>query len=91
MIKKNYLYILTIEGKNSFKVGVTNDIDKRLSNIQTGNPDKISIFFCDQIDEAYSIESKIKIKYKKYIKNGEWYEDITPNEIKKYIFKQLIN
>ncbi len=91
MHKKNYLYILTLNGSNSFKVGVTNDIEKRLRNIQTGNPNKIEIYFCDQIDEAYNIESKIKNKYKQYIKNGEWYEDISPIEIKKYIFKQLIN
>ncbi len=90
MIKKNFLYILTMNESSLFKVGVTNDIDKRLSNIQTGNPLKINVFFCQQIDEAYKIESRIKIKYSKYIKNGEWYEGIKPEEIKKYIFKELI-
>lgn len=90
MNKKNFLYILTMENSDLFKVGVTNDIEKRLSNIQTGNPNKIRILFCDEMEDAYKIESRIKIKYKKYIKNGEWYGGINPEDIKKFIFKELI-
>ena len=47
-MEKNYIYILKQEGTNIIKIGVTNDLDKRLRSIQTGNPNKISIYHFEE-------------------------------------------
>jgi predicted GIY-YIG superfamily endonuclease len=38
-----YIYIIQMKGTNYFKIGVSNNLNKRLSTLQTGNPVKLYI------------------------------------------------
>lgn len=59
-MKKNYLYIIQKEN-NPFeiKIGVTDDIDKRLKTLQTGNSDNLFVYHYEEREDAYKIEKKL--------------------------------
>lgn len=88
-MEKNYIYILKQEGTNIIKIGVTNDLDKRLRSIQTGNPNKISIYHFEERNNAYKVESYLKKKFIKYKKEGEWYENLDPLEVRLELFQYI--
>ena len=77
-MEKNYIYILKQEDSNIIKIGVTNNINKRLKSVQTGNPSKISVYYYEERNNAYKIEAYLKKKFVKYKKEGEWYENLDP-------------
>jgi hypothetical protein len=54
------------------KIGVTTDVDKRLKQLQTGNPNKLSVLLI--IEGDYTIESLLHSHFYNYKKSGEWFE-----------------
>jgi predicted GIY-YIG superfamily endonuclease len=84
-VKKNCIYILFCEKTKDIKVGVTNDINGRLKNVQTGNPEKVSVYYYQEREDAYKVESKMKKKFNKYQSNGEWFKNIKPKEVKLFL------
>ena len=51
--------------KIKIKIGVTNNIEKRVKTHQTGNPNEIRVFHYEERDDAYKVESKLKKHFKK--------------------------
>jgi hypothetical protein len=76
------VYIYVIGPKEGFqKIGFSQDVEKRLSSIQTGNPEKLIIHHKAEVpdDRARLLERMIhKLNHHKKIK-GEWF-DLTPEE-----------
>jgi len=66
------------------KIGFTNDVKKRLKAIQTGNPQKVEIFYSEQFDSKKDMMEAERILHKtlshKRLK-GEWF-DISPKDAK---------
>ncbi len=66
------------------KIGFTNDLKKRLKAIQTGNPQKVEIFYSEQFDSKKDMMEAERILHKtlshKRLK-GEWF-DISPKDAK---------
>jgi hypothetical protein len=62
-----------IRGANGgpVKIGRTNNISKRLSNLQPGNPDRLVCL--GLIDEN---ETTVKREFKAHNINGEWFEPV---------------
>lgn len=59
---------------NSFKIGVTNDPQKRLITLQTGNEHQL-VMVCKFKTKFYSkMEKLFKNKYSIYKQLGEWYD-----------------
>ena len=78
MVKKSYIYI--ISNGNSYKVGISNNPEKRLLQLQTGNHNKLKIEKTYEVDKKkiFKIEKEIhNFLQKKYQKRGEWFSNAT--------------
>lgn len=80
---KDYLYVLQCEG-GYLKIGVTNhnNIDKRIKQLQTGNPKKIEVVWFEERPYAQRAEKYLHTAFKDKCTHGEWFEGITLNEIR---------
>lgn len=74
------LYILKIRGFSFYKIGITNDFKKRISNIKNSMPFKINIILLKKYDYAAIIEKQLFEKYKINRISGEWFS-LTTNQI----------
>ena len=82
-----YLYVIRCLPYNYYKIGITNDLDKRLKNHQTGCPFDLKMIFAVEADmedflgrEITYIEGFFRRNYKNSIVRGEWFE-LTEQEI----------
>lgn len=86
-----YLYIIGNEVENICKIGISGNPSKRLKQLQTGCPYKLTILaVVGSFD--YESEKNLHNRYKDYRLNGEWFrikgeirtiiEQSTPKEIK---------
>lgn len=80
-IKEQIAYIYIITDGTNYKVGVTKkEPEKRLKQLQTGNPKKLKIFnsFKVPIKMVYQLEKEAHNKIKTiYPKFGEWFHGAT--------------
>lgn len=80
----HFLYIISNSSfQNSYKIGVTFKIGKRLSAFQTGDPErkyKIEFVFSEEKDYVYYIEEEI-LKYFSQNVKSEWIIDIDLKDI----------
>ena len=73
---KIYLIYAEINDTIQWKIGITKDINKRIKQLQTGNPnivDVVSFYEINNRELAYKVEADIKRVLKKYKIQGEWY------------------
>jgi predicted GIY-YIG superfamily endonuclease len=69
-----YLYIIQMKATNYFKIGVSNNINKRLSTLQTGNPIKLYIVRYYLIyTDANRLEKLIHSYLSEYHIHLEWF------------------
>lgn len=79
-MKRYYVYV--IKNKDRCKVGVSGDPSRRLKQLQTSNPDKLTLassVLMSSKQQAYYIESYIHDKFKRYKIRGEWFKNIDPS------------
>lgn len=69
--KKSGIYILYSCGY--YKIGITTNINKRISDLQTGNPFLIQLVFFKIVNDASDLESELHKKYKNKNVLGEWF------------------
>jgi hypothetical protein len=70
--KSNLLYLLS-DG-TSIKIGITTDTtEKRIKNLQTGNPNKIIEIYSKMLKNSKEIEFLLHKKYEKHRVMGEWF------------------
>lgn len=73
-MNKQVLYIL--KANDAIKIGITNNLNSRISSIQTGNPIKI-IKYLTLISDCRKtiqlIEQTLHVRFKAYRLNGEWF------------------
>ena len=43
MREKSYVYLIKISNEGIYKIGVSKDVNKRVKQLQTGNPEQIEI------------------------------------------------
>jgi len=73
------VYFICVEGrKNLVKIGMSKDCERRIKQLQTGNPDRLYIYRTIRSDKPYAVETSLHRFYKdaKYEKGGgnEWYK-----------------
>lgn len=78
--KSTHLYVL--KAGERIKIGVTNDIESRVKSIQTGNPDKVEILFVEERLNPTKAERYLHRCFAKNRLEGEWFKDITLNQIR---------
>lgn len=76
-----YLYVINQIGTNFYKIGITNDLNKRIRALQTGNPNTLNYVIAVQSDledskgkEIIYLERFLHRNYKSRRKNGEWFQ-----------------
>lgn len=83
MSKKNistHLYIL--QCGNRFKIGVTNNIEKRLASLQTGNAEVIELVHIEERKNPTKAEKYLHRCFQKNRLKGEWFEGISLKDIR---------
>lgn len=75
-------YIYVIGGQNKpYKIGITNNPERRLKTLQTGHPNKLFIHYTEEIDstQVRHIEQTIHKLINRHRLQGEWF-DLELNE-----------
>lgn len=70
-----------IRGNNGkYKIGIAKNPKKRLKQLQTGNPELLTIIETYQTNNASKIEKALHNRYSHLRKEGEWFELSVRNE-----------
>jgi hypothetical protein len=70
----SYIYLIKDSLSSDYKIGKANNPIKRLSQLQTGSPNKLEIIHIYRSDLATKIEKALHNTYSSYRKEGEWFE-----------------
>lgn len=71
-----FVYLMT-DG-SAVKIGKSADLGKRISQIQTGNPNEIILLQAIETDDMARVERSLHEWFKKYRMRGEWF-DLLPH------------
>lgn len=75
------VYLIRCENNNSYKIGVTSNIQQRIKSIQTSSPDKIELIETYRSDHAFEIEKTLHNYYSHCHIINEWFELFLEDEI----------
>ncbi|MCM1221537.1 MAG: GIY-YIG nuclease family protein [Lachnospiraceae bacterium] len=70
---KAYVYILKVSPDGVYKIGVSKDVEKRVKQLQTGNPESIEIVKKFLSNYPYKIESVMHRRFQYNHVQGECY------------------
>jgi hypothetical protein len=70
----NKIYLIKSLNEGVYKIGVSKNPNKRLSELQTGNPYPIEILYLYESNMAYKIESVLHNRYSHFNTQLEWFE-----------------
>lgn len=73
------------DGCGNIKIGVAQDVLRRMKELQTSNPNKLEIVSClhlPRLDHAYMVETELHKKFSNVRKQGEWFDE---NEVKSWL------
>ena len=75
-IKKSegYVYLFNIDKTNTYKIGITNDIEIRKKQIGLKMPYELIFLHSIKSDYTKEVEKELHKKFKKQRINGEWFE-----------------
>ena len=70
-----YVYLIgEEENKDQYKIGCTKkNPEKRIEELQTGNPNKLILKAYFETDRPYRLETMLHNRYKEYNTLNEWY------------------
>lgn len=72
-----FIYLLSAkfeENKVLYKIGISHNVEKRIKELQTGNPYKIVLIEKFKTPYAFKIESALHRRYKIDNIKGEWFD-----------------
>jgi len=76
MRAKTGIYFILAPSVNKVKIGVSDKIEQRLSNLQVGSPVKLELLLYFKADPH--IENKLHERFCEYRSHGEWFEYAKP-------------
>jgi hypothetical protein len=68
-IQVAYVYVLRSGDSNLFKVGRTNDLERRMKHLATGNPEPLTLFDCIETEDAASAEKYLHHRLRSHRSN----------------------
>ncbi|GET35912.1 GIY-YIG nuclease family protein [Microseira wollei] len=82
----SYVYLIHEVGTNYYKIGITVNLNKRISQLQTGSANQLKYLHYIQISNRKEVEKALHTKYKtrRVRRNGEWFE-FSNQEVKSVI------
>lgn len=85
-------YIYIISDGEYIKIGKANDVEKRIKELQTGNPKELKIIRTIECDEIFAtrIECELHKILDKHKIRGEWYSITCINEIDKMSDEEIL-
>ena len=66
-----------------YKIGIANDLDDRLTNLQVGNPYKLVVADCFEFPNAFVVEQVLHREFAGVRKLGEWFL-LTGDDVRKF-------
>lgn len=72
-----FIYVIGSKTSSRLKIGYTKNLSKRLSVIQTGNPESLSVLYSVEVSDlktARFIEKKIHNELRLNWCKGEWFD-----------------
>ena len=73
----SYVYFILDEKSKAIKIGKANNIEQRLSDLQTGNPNILNVIYqieCRSEEHSFFIEKKYHKQLREFHINGEWFD-----------------
>ena len=72
----DYIYLIESysEHETIYKIGFSKDPDKRIKELKTGNPSKLSILYRFPTTHKRKIETSLHNLYSHKRKDGEWFD-----------------
>lgn len=71
-----FLYLILCKSETDdgiYKIGIANDVESRLAQLQTGSPYELEIMECYEFENAEIAERAIHQAYSKHRIRGEWF------------------
>lgn len=69
-----YVYLISDANSYSYKIGISNNPEKRLKTLQTGNEKSLKIIHKVLCENYNNVETALHNKYNFLRVNGEWFE-----------------
>ena len=88
MRDKDDLYIIQSDKTGMIKIGRSKDPEKRLKQLQTGNPNKLKLIACFK-NEGWR-EKQIHESLRAYRLKGEWFSYDSVGSIPIYLYEKII-
>ena len=82
------IYVIETKDKAYLKVGVAGCVASRLKQLQTGNPQELSVvstYEYETSEQAFKMEKIIHKKLKSKRITGEWFTNVLPSDIERII------
>ena len=76
-MKHSYVYFIT-DSHGHIKIGKADDVFKRLKELQTGNPYRLSTLLTVMVQsptEAFNLEQELHNRFNGYRLEGEWFKE----------------
>ena len=70
----NKIYLIKSLNDGFYKIGVSKNPNKRLIELQTGNPSPVEILYLYESKLAYKIENSLHNRYSYCKTHGEWFD-----------------
>ena len=86
-----YLYLIGTKD-NKQKIGISNDPEKRLKALQTGNPEPLFIHYTIELPDrkAFKVEKHLHREYSHYNIKNEWFELPMEDAIQLMTYEDMI-
>lgn len=73
-VKKGIVYLIKIDDREQYKIGVTTNLNKRMNQLGTKMPFELEVIAKIESDDIYKLEEQLHEKFKDKNINGEWFE-----------------
>lgn len=80
-------YVYFISDGEFVKIGISKDVQKRLADIQVGNPKPVSVLFSIPVrskSDALELECRLHNIYSDFAKCGEWFDILNYIDVKAF-------
>jgi predicted GIY-YIG superfamily endonuclease len=71
---KKYVYLISDSNTYNYKIGISNNPEKRIKELQTGNENKLKIIHKVLCENYKNVETALHNQYSFLEINGEWFE-----------------
>ena len=78
---KKFIYLISSEEKNKYKIGVSLNPTKRIKQLQTGCGEKLTLINTYECNYPYKVEKALHFTYEYLKSQGEWYKLTLEDEI----------